>query len=281
MYKVCIIPLTYYLFIVNMKKFIALLSLWLLLASCSLTPKGLDTPQEGDTVVVHYVGTYDDGEEFDSSRAEGRSPFEFQIGAQSVVTGFENAILGMKAWDVVKVRLEPKDAYGEEYIEQTIPKSQYQETLTQTVPTSLLLGKLEQEMDIEQTKQFFATEELSVGMKKDAGDAQIEILALTDTNAQLLIESSVAPFYGKELSVGAVATAEDGSVVTIQKIEGDEATVEIKPQQEIVSETDDEVTLKVKNTHPLAGKALNFEIELLEIKKPDANNVQLNVVQEQ
>jgi len=31
--------------------------------------------------------------------------------------------------------------------------------------------------------------------------------------------------------------------------------------------TDEEVTIEFENSHPLAGQALNFEIELLEIKE--------------
>ncbi len=34
---------------------------------------------KGDTVAVHYRGTLDDGEEFDSS--EGREPLEFVVGS--------------------------------------------------------------------------------------------------------------------------------------------------------------------------------------------------------
>ncbi len=43
------------------------------------------TPKAGDTVVVDYVGTLDDGTEFDSSKKEGRSPLEFVIGSKSMI----------------------------------------------------------------------------------------------------------------------------------------------------------------------------------------------------
>ena len=60
-------------------------------------------------------------------------------------------------------------------------------------------------------------------------------------------------------------TAQDGSEITVKSVEGENVTIDIKPEQEVISKTDTEITLKVKNPHPLAGKALNFEIELLEI----------------
>ena len=64
----------------------------------------------GDTVWVHYVGTLENGEEFDSSRE--RSPFSFTLGEGQVIQGFETSVLGLAAGDTVKVTLEPEEAYG-------------------------------------------------------------------------------------------------------------------------------------------------------------------------
>lgn len=79
------------------------------------------------------------------------------------------------------------------------------------------------------------------------------------------INEPKAPFYGKKLTVGLKAIAQDGSEITITKIDGKDVTIDIKQKQEVISKTDKEITLKVKNPHPLAGKALNFDIELLSI----------------
>ncbi|OQY16248.1 MAG: peptidylprolyl isomerase [Desulfobacteraceae bacterium 4572_35.1] len=67
--------------------------------------------KQGDRVKVHYVGTFDDGNEFDSST--GGSPLEFTMGEQQVIPGFENAIEGMAVEDKKQVRIEAADAYGE------------------------------------------------------------------------------------------------------------------------------------------------------------------------
>ncbi len=40
---------------------------------------GDETPNEGATVYVHYVGTLEDGTQFDSSRDRGK-PFDFPLG---------------------------------------------------------------------------------------------------------------------------------------------------------------------------------------------------------
>ncbi len=70
-----------------------------------------DAAKDGDTVHVHYKGTFADGQVFDSS--EGREPLTFTLGEHRVVPGFENAIRGMKAGEKKQAILTPKDAYGD------------------------------------------------------------------------------------------------------------------------------------------------------------------------
>ena len=67
--------------------------------------------QDGDSVQVHYHGTLDDGEVFDSSRE--RDPLGFIVGTGQVIGGFDDAVRGLAVGESVKVRLEPADAYGE------------------------------------------------------------------------------------------------------------------------------------------------------------------------
>jgi peptidylprolyl isomerase len=67
--------------------------------------------QQGDTVAVHYTGTLDNGDVFDSSR--GRDPLEFQVGGGQVIPGFDRAVQGLEVGDTRQVRLEGEEAYGE------------------------------------------------------------------------------------------------------------------------------------------------------------------------
>ncbi len=65
---------------------------------------------KGRKVAVHYRGTLDDGEEFDSS--DDREPLEFVVGSGEMIPGFEKAVVGMEPGQEKTVTLEPQDAYG-------------------------------------------------------------------------------------------------------------------------------------------------------------------------
>lgn len=75
-------------------------------------PAGNLTAQDGDVVEVHYVGTLDDGSQFDSSRDRG-TPFSFTVGAGEVISGFDEAVRSASVGDTNTVRMESADAYGD------------------------------------------------------------------------------------------------------------------------------------------------------------------------
>ena len=78
--------------------------------------------QKGDTVQVHYTGRLTNGEVFDSS--EGGEPLEFEVGAGSVIKGFDEGVQGMSVGDKKQIEIEVADAYGErnEGLVQTISR---------------------------------------------------------------------------------------------------------------------------------------------------------------
>jgi FKBP-type peptidyl-prolyl cis-trans isomerase 2 len=77
------------------------------------------TVENGDAISVHYVGTLDDGEQFDSSR-DRNQPLSFVVGSGQLIRGFDTAVMGMKIGDVKTVRIEAVDAYGERVEMQTV-----------------------------------------------------------------------------------------------------------------------------------------------------------------
>ena len=64
----------------------------------------------GNKVKIHYTGTFDDGEIFDSSR--DADPLEFEVGTGQVIPGFDNAVVGMKVGETKQVCLPENEAYG-------------------------------------------------------------------------------------------------------------------------------------------------------------------------
>ena len=65
----------------------------------------------GDKVRVHYKGQLSDGTIFDSSLE--REPIEFNLGQDTVIPGFEDAVIGMEAGESKDVSIPPEEGFGE------------------------------------------------------------------------------------------------------------------------------------------------------------------------
>ena len=64
----------------------------------------------GQLVTVNYTGTFDDGRVFDST--QDQKPFTVRLGAEQVITGWEETIPGMKAGEVRRLTVPPSAGYG-------------------------------------------------------------------------------------------------------------------------------------------------------------------------
>ena len=82
------------------------------------------TAQNGDTVSVHYVGRFPGGKVFDTSMkaeaikaglfspARDYRPLQVVLGGHQVISGFEEALAGMKVNETKEITLPPEKAYG-------------------------------------------------------------------------------------------------------------------------------------------------------------------------
>ncbi|HYB07310.1 MAG TPA: FKBP-type peptidyl-prolyl cis-trans isomerase [Nitrososphaerales archaeon] len=80
--------------------------------------------QSGDIVSVHYIGRFPGGKVFDTSMkaeavksglfnpARKYKPLQVVLGRHQVISGFEEALVGMKVNETKEITIPPEKAYG-------------------------------------------------------------------------------------------------------------------------------------------------------------------------
>lgn len=76
--------------------------------------------EKGKMVSVHYTGTLENGQKFDSSRDRGE-PIEFPLGVGYVIPGWDQGIAQMRVGDKVKLTIPANLGYGEAGVPGVIP----------------------------------------------------------------------------------------------------------------------------------------------------------------
>ena len=82
--------------------------------------------EKGNNIKVHYKGTLNNGEQFDSSYDRGET-LPFEVGAGQMIPGFDAAVVGMETGDKKTVTIPSSEAYGERNNEavQDVPKTAF------------------------------------------------------------------------------------------------------------------------------------------------------------
>ena len=85
-----------------------------------IEPGSGDSPEPGQTVVVHYTGWLEDGTKFDSSVDRGQ-PFSFPIGTGRVIRGWDEGLATMQVGGKRRLIIPSDLAYGPQGRPPTIP----------------------------------------------------------------------------------------------------------------------------------------------------------------
>ncbi|KAF9905798.1 FK506 binding protein proline rotamase rapamycin-binding protein [Linnemannia zychae] len=81
---------------------------------------GINFPKVGQTVVMHYIGTLEDGSKFDSSRDRGE-PFVTPIGVGRVIRGWEEGVPQMSVGERATLKMSSDYGYGDAGYPPVIP----------------------------------------------------------------------------------------------------------------------------------------------------------------
>ena len=96
--------------------------------------------KNGNTISMHYVGTFDDGVEFDSSHTRNE-PISVVVGSGQLIKGLDKALVGMKVGDTKTVNVKPAEGYGD-YNEEAIaelPKDTFPADIQENLQVGMVL----------------------------------------------------------------------------------------------------------------------------------------------
>jgi len=96
--------------IMTKKSYSALVSMILLVVMLATGCSSSALAKTGDNVKVHYTGRLPDGTVFDTSI--GSEPLEFTLGQGQIISGFEQAVIGMQVGESKTVTIPVDQAYG-------------------------------------------------------------------------------------------------------------------------------------------------------------------------
>jgi peptidylprolyl isomerase len=130
--------------------------------------------KSGDTILVHYKGSLEDGTVFDSSLDFG--PVECTIGSGDVIPGFETAVIGMEIGDSKTVRIPSDQAHGPYHQEKV-------ETVARDAIPRHVKPVLGQEYQVSHVK----------------GDCEDFIVRVTGVDAERVVFDANHPLAGKDL----------------------------------------------------------------------------------
>jgi FKBP-type peptidyl-prolyl cis-trans isomerase 2 len=266
------------------------------------------TVEVGDTVLVNYIGKELNGEIFDTSLEDvaqeaglyqqGRTyqPMSFVVGSGMLIEGFDSGVLGMKVGEKKTLTIPPEEGYGpidpskiqviplidEIPLVQDIP---FPETIelelfqfNQTFGTDYAVGDSVQLPDttinftiVNISETVNITRDMKVGDTYDPGEQSPwdeTVLAMNETHLTVkhnVKVGDVLQFPGPPWNSTVIDV--DETNLTIQHNPIPDTTVETYSGS--VKIHFNETAISLDNNHFLAGKTLVFDVEIVDIIKPD------------
>lgn len=256
--------------------------------------------QSGDTVKVMYVGKLQNGEVFDTNRESVAQEaglerdffqaLEFRIGTGQMIPGFEEAVIGMEEGGKKTFTLSPEKAYGQKdpTLISEIPREQELER-EEDVP-------LNQEVPADQFLQLFGVKKVGDIISPVDSPLEYKVKEIGDeiiTVTLLLEEDKNYQFPGFEWKSEVISMNETSATVrhnpteTVEETPIGKVEITVTDDKVIITTTPevgmeiptfagvvkviavDEKNFTIDANHFLAGETLTFEVEVLEIERPN------------
>src|SRR3989344_442595 len=226
--------------------------------------------KDGNKLRVNYIGTLEDGTIFDTNikqiaiennlfnEQKTYEPFEFTIGANKVVHGFEKNIKTMKINENKIFTILPEEAYGE-YKEELINKNLKREV---EIDTKLSLTKKEFEEAIKQEP----TIGLVINVSQLPWSLTVEEISENITRSEELKINQEITLPGISWPSKVIRITEEK--ITLYQYPELYMQVFIPTQTGMINgkiSRLDDTTYDIDLNHELAGKSLTFNVTLLDV----------------
>ncbi len=253
--------------------------------------------EEGDTVKVDYIGTFEDGRVFDTTlydvakdnitypkavsfepKEKGLyAPYSFKVGGGSTIKGFDDGVMGLHLNQTVTVVIPPSEGYG--YLDmskvKTIP-------IVQEVPV-----KVSMTLD-DFGKKFSHSPEVGLTVKDPFWGWNVTVMAVSDGTVTYYnlpdLHQMITPYGNPEvredrgwycdvISIDSSANGGNGlikvkSLVTEENINVTGGTDQDGQIFTILDVDETNGTISLNYNREVVGKTLVFKLTVVDIQKP-------------
>lgn len=232
-----------------------------------------NTFKDGKVILISYTWSFDNGDAFDIAK----TPVSIKYGDPGVPKPLVEWLVWMKAGETKKIYVQAKDAFWEKTIEKTFPEEMLADTSEQEVPIELFQTKTTKKVNKSQVAG------LNVWEMRDLGNGISQKLISIEWDKATVEINNLTPFFTGKFKKWAKSEIQ-GQPVTILEIKEEVVKVKVENTKspfykkskkigskellpdskdkyiEIVSISNNEVTVRIDNIHPFAGKNITFDV---------------------